>query len=73
MTDHYSKLGKGKVNYVVPSNFEAQITGAKWAQQDKNGLVTVCYLDETTQSKQTQIDICKELEGMMQIVSFVQN
>ena len=72
-TKHYSKLKEGMVNYVVPTNFQMQITAVKWASQDKTGLVTLGYIDDTKQSKKSDKDIILEMDSFLNIISFVQN
>ena len=50
-TKHFAKLRGDKVNYLVPPKVQGMITGCKWAMQARDGTVTLCYEDDTTESR----------------------
>ena len=72
MTKHYSKLRKGMVNWLVPTNAQAMMTACQYAQQDKTGMVTLTYIDGTTESRHCKRDICTEFDGFFPVVGYVQ-
>lgn len=60
-----------KGTLVVPSNIEAMLTGAWKAHQDRSGVITLTYTDNTTESRKADKPI-DEFEGWFHIVGFVQ-
>jgi hypothetical protein len=71
-TKHFSKLRGDKVNYLVPAHVQCMITACQWATQARDGTVTLLYVDGTTESRKCERDICKEFDGFLPVVGYVQ-
>lgn len=50
MTKRYTKLEGDQVFMLVPPNIQVMMTGVRWAQQDKNGDITLTYTDGNTET-----------------------
>lgn len=71
----YRDLPEGECLWIVPPNVSAMMTGVKWATQDRNGLVTLTYADDTTESAPLPLHTIGqgELDTIFAIVSRVQH
>ena len=73
MTKHFSKLRKDKANYLVPTPIIFHITAVRWAKQERNGVITLGYSDETTESAPCDRDMVTEFDGFLPVVNYVQS
>jgi len=68
---HYSLLEGQLTNWLVPSNYEGVLSGAKYAQQDKSGNITLTYHDDEKETRSSNKDM-SDFESFFAIVSYVQ-
>ncbi len=69
---HYSKLRGEKVNWLVPPQMQAMISGVQYAKQGRDGIITLTYCDGTEESRPCDKDMVQAFDGFLPVVSFVQ-
>lgn len=71
MTKHFTELSPNKANYRIPPVVQTMMTGATYASQTPDGVITLTYTDGTTECRPSEKDLM-EFESFFHVVSFVQ-
>ena len=69
----FGQLKGDQVNYLVPPKSTGLLCGVKWARQDGEGVITLCYLDDSEESAPSDRDLCKDFDSFFSVVQLVQN
>lgn len=64
------EIPKGQAVFMSYPNIQRMMCGVHYAQQDRDGLITVVYEDGTSESRAADFKV--EDKSVMDIVSFVQ-
>ena len=71
-TKHFGKLRGEQCNWLVPSNVQAMTTAVNYAQQVRDGTITLFYSDDTTESRACDRDMVQAFDGFLSVVAYVQ-
>lgn len=69
----FNELPDELENWLVPPKFLGMMSGAKYAKQNKLGVITLTYEDDTTESVSSDRDLLTEFGGFLEVVSYVQS
>lgn len=66
-----SDIPKGEVMFMSYPNIQRMISGIDYAQQDRNGIITLVYQDGSRESRDATFKI--EEKSCFEVTSFVQS